>query len=159
MAASDIIKIKSRPGGRVCAFYDEATAACRVYTYRPAECRALNCRDTRDIETIYEKERLTRRDLLEGVSANTMIGRRYATLLRLHDAGHRLVLVSLAEAPPDPLVSEQILTYHLPDAASPYSPVQTRAAWQLSARSRRESVLAAWATGAQVPEEEMEASR
>jgi len=68
-AATDIIKIKARPGGRTCAFYDEAAAACRVYTYRPAECRVLNCRDTRDIEAIYEKERLTRRDLLEGVSA------------------------------------------------------------------------------------------
>ena len=73
------------------------------------------------------------------------------TLLRLHDAGRRLTLISLAEAPPDPLVSEQILTYHLPTAASPYSPMQTRAAWQLSARTRRESVLAAWGTGADVP--------
>jgi len=70
------------------------------------------------------------------------------TLLRLHDAGRRLVLVSLAADPPDPLISEQILIYHLPDAASPYSPMQTRSAWQLSARARRESVLAAWATGA-----------
>jgi uncharacterized protein (DUF58 family) len=73
------------------------------------------------------------------------------TLLRLHDAGRRLVLVSLAEKPPEPLISEQILTYHLPDAASPYSPMQTRATWQLSAQSRRESVLAAWAPGAGVP--------
>jgi uncharacterized protein (DUF58 family) len=82
------------------------------------------------------------------------------TLLRLHDAGRRMVLVSLAEAPPEPLISEQILTYHLPDeapsgpdAASPYSPLQTRAAWQLSARTRRESVLTEWATGVSTPAE------
>ena len=56
------------PGGRTCVFYDEGAAACRVYTHRAAECRALNCRDTREIEAIYEKDRLTRRDLLEGVS-------------------------------------------------------------------------------------------
>jgi len=77
-----------------------------------------------------------------------------STLLRLHDAGRRLVLVSLAEAPPEPLIAEQILTYHLADAASPYSPMQTRAAWKLSARLRRESVLAAWATSHEAPEPE-----
>lgn len=67
-APTDIIKIKSRSGGRVCVFHDEVTAACTVYTHRPAECRALNCRDTRGIEAIYEKNRLTRKELLEGVA-------------------------------------------------------------------------------------------
>jgi hypothetical protein len=74
-----------------------------------------------------------------------------STLLRLHDAGRRLVLISLAAEPPNPGVSERILSYHLPDAASPYSPLQTRAAWDLSASSRRESVLAAWSLGRGVP--------
>jgi hypothetical protein len=67
-APSDIIKIKSRPSGRTCVFFDEAAAACRVYTHRPSECHALDCRDTRQIEAVYEKDRLTRRDLLEGVA-------------------------------------------------------------------------------------------
>jgi uncharacterized protein (DUF58 family) len=68
----------------------------------------------------------------------------YSTLLRLHDAGRRLVLLSLAKDPPDPVVSEQILTYHLPDAASAYYPLQTSAAWRLSPVARRAEVLAAW---------------
>ena len=40
---------------------------CGIYTHRPLECRALNCRDTRRIEQVYETARLTRRDLLAGV--------------------------------------------------------------------------------------------
>jgi uncharacterized protein (DUF58 family) len=75
----------------------------------------------------------------------------YSTLLRLHDAGRRLVLLSLAQDPPDPVVSEQILTYHLPDAASAYYPLQTSAAWQLSPVARREEVLAAWSQLAPAP--------
>jgi uncharacterized protein (DUF58 family) len=69
-----------------------------------------------------------------------------STLLRLHDAGRRLVLISLAKGTPDPLVSEKILCYHLPDAAAGYYPLQTSAAWQLSPSARREAVLAGWST-------------
>jgi uncharacterized protein (DUF58 family) len=66
------------------------------------------------------------------------------TLLRLHAAGRRLVLVSLAPESPDPIVSEEILTYHLPDAASPYYPLETSAAQRLSAATRRDSILGEW---------------
>ena len=67
-----------------------------------------------------------------------------STLLKLHSAGRRLVLISLAKDPPDPLLSEQILTYHLPEAASAFYPVETQAVDQLSAAARRDSVLRAW---------------
>jgi uncharacterized protein (DUF58 family) len=67
-----------------------------------------------------------------------------STLLRLRAAGRRLVLVSLAKEPPDPLVSEEVLTYHLPDAASPYEPLETTAAQQLTPIQRRDGVLAEW---------------
>jgi uncharacterized protein (DUF58 family) len=66
-----------------------------------------------------------------------------STLLRLRTAGRRLVLISLRD-PPDPLVSEEILTYHLPDAASPYEPLETTAARQLTATKRRDSILTEW---------------
>ncbi len=66
------------------------------------------------------------------------------TLLRLHRAGRRLVLISLAKTPPDPLLGEQILTYHLPDAAATYRPLQTAAVQQLDDRFRRNGVLAQW---------------
>jgi uncharacterized protein (DUF58 family) len=66
------------------------------------------------------------------------------TLLHLHAAGRRLVLISLAENPPDSLISEEILTYHLPDAASPYQPLPTSSARELTSTARRDSVLAEW---------------
>lgn len=74
-----------------------------------------------------------------------------ATLLRLHAAGRRLVLVSLAETPPDPLVSEEILTYHLPDAASAYYPLQTGATRELGAVAQRDVILGEWASVRAIP--------
>jgi uncharacterized protein (DUF58 family) len=66
-----------------------------------------------------------------------------STLLRLRAAGRRLVLISLSGEAPDPLVSEEVLTYHLPDAASPYVPIQTQAARQLTPAAQRDGVLEA----------------
>jgi Fe-S-cluster containining protein len=66
-APGDIIKVKSLPGRRTCAFYGERAAACKIYARRPVECRALDCNDTREIEAIYRKDRLTRKDLLQSV--------------------------------------------------------------------------------------------
>jgi Fe-S-cluster containining protein len=64
---SDIIKIKGRGKVWTCTFYDEAQQVCIVYDNRPVECRALKCWDTREIEQIYNKDRLTRKDVLEGI--------------------------------------------------------------------------------------------
>ena len=61
------------------------------------------------------------------------------TMIRLHTAGRRLVLISLSQDPPDPALAEQILTYHLPDAASPYYPLPGSAAQQLPHAARRDS--------------------
>lgn len=74
-----------------------------------------------------------------------------STLLRLHAAGRRLVLISLSQDPPDPVVSEQILTYHLPDAASPYYPLPTGAAQQVPTMPRRGSGWAVRTPSGSVP--------
>jgi len=66
-APADIIKIMGRGADWCCRFLEEATNRCTVYAHRPAECRALQCWDTRAIEALYERNRLMRRDLLEGV--------------------------------------------------------------------------------------------
>lgn len=73
------------------------------------------------------------------------------TLLRLHGAGRRMVLISLAPNPPDPLVSEEILTYHLPEAASVYYPLQTGATRQLAAAAQRDMILGEWAAVRSMP--------
>lgn len=63
-AAADIIKIKGRDRTWTCVFYDPDSRGCRIYPHRPLECRVLKCWDTRDIERLYDRERLTRRDLV-----------------------------------------------------------------------------------------------
>lgn len=65
--STEIIKIKGYAGSWTCQFLDRATRGCGIYDHRPLECRALNCRDTRRIEKIYEATRLTRQDLLSGI--------------------------------------------------------------------------------------------
>lgn len=66
-AASDIIKIKSQKGSWTCVFFNENENECTIYDDRPLECRVLACWDTREIEKMYSKNRLTRKDLLSSV--------------------------------------------------------------------------------------------
>lgn len=63
-AASDIIKIKGQKDSITCIFFNEKENECTIYDNRPLECRALKCWDTREIERIYSKNRLTRKDLI-----------------------------------------------------------------------------------------------
>lgn len=65
--AQEIIKIKGRADRWTCLFYDRETRRCGIYDHRPLECRTLNCRDTRQIEAVYQTARLTREDLLSGI--------------------------------------------------------------------------------------------
>ena len=64
---SDIIKIKGSGESWCCRFYNKLDNACRIYPDRPLECRLLKCWDTRAIEDAYEKDRLTRKELLSEV--------------------------------------------------------------------------------------------
>jgi Fe-S-cluster containining protein len=61
---SDLIKIKSQNDSWECIFFDEKSNSCKIYDKRPIECRVLKCWDTREIEQIYSKNRLTRKDLV-----------------------------------------------------------------------------------------------
>ncbi len=63
-ADTDIIKIKSKTNSSNCLYVDLLKNSCSIYDSRPLECRILKCWDTTDIETIYDKDRLTRKDLL-----------------------------------------------------------------------------------------------
>lgn len=65
--AEEVIKIKGQADRWTCLFYDKETRGCGIYDHRPLECRALNCRDTRRIERVYQTARLTRQDLLSGI--------------------------------------------------------------------------------------------
>jgi len=65
-AVSDIIKIKSKINRRTCIFLEDEDkkSSCAIYDIRPIECQALQCWDTTIIEKLYDRNRLTRKDLL-----------------------------------------------------------------------------------------------
>ena len=62
--AAEIVKIRPRDGGSACSLLDEDACGCSIYADRPAECRALSCADTALLAAMYERDRLTRADLL-----------------------------------------------------------------------------------------------
>ena len=66
-AETDIIKIKGRGDEWSCCFLATDGRGCRIYEDRPVECRRMQCWDTRAIEALYQKQRLSRRDLLGAV--------------------------------------------------------------------------------------------
>lgn len=64
---SELIKIKGVGCSWTCCYYGPESKGCTIYEDRPLECRVLNCRDTAAIEAIYDRQRLTRKDLLDAV--------------------------------------------------------------------------------------------
>lgn len=66
-APSDIIKIRGQKNSWTCHYYNEDEKKCGIYEFRPLECRILKCWDTRDIEGIYGKSMLSRKDLFSKV--------------------------------------------------------------------------------------------
>ena len=64
---TDTIKIKGQKNAWTCVFLETKGNRCKIYENRPVECRVLKCWNTADIEKIYSKNRLTRKDLIFGV--------------------------------------------------------------------------------------------
>ena len=65
--SSDVIKIKGKNKSLTCIFFNEPQSACTIYENRPIECRALKCWDTKALEDLYAKKRLTRKDLISEI--------------------------------------------------------------------------------------------
>ena len=63
----DIIKLKGRNDSWTCIFFDEDQKACEIYETRPLECKALQCWNTQQLEAIYDKNRLARKDLISDI--------------------------------------------------------------------------------------------
>jgi len=60
----EILKIKGRDNTWTCRFYSPDGQNCGIYETRPEECEVLFCLDTEPLAAIYNKNRLTRADLL-----------------------------------------------------------------------------------------------
>lgn len=67
LVRTDIIKIKRKKDSLTCIFFNERQSACTIYENRPLECRALKCWDTKALEELYAKKRLTRKDLISEI--------------------------------------------------------------------------------------------
>ncbi|MEG6504119.1 YkgJ family cysteine cluster protein [Nitratidesulfovibrio sp. 1201_IL3209] len=59
-----ILRQSARGGDWSCLFLNQADNRCSIYAHRPAECRALLCRDTWAIRTLHAVDRVTRLDVL-----------------------------------------------------------------------------------------------
>ena len=66
-ASSDILKIKGQKGSWTCVFFNEPDKACTIYDQRPTECRSFKCWDIEEIQRIYAKNRLTRKNLISSI--------------------------------------------------------------------------------------------
>lgn len=64
----EIIKIRGRGTSWSCILLDTSDNRCTIYDHRPVECRTLKCWDTRELEAIYNVNRLTRKDLMLNVT-------------------------------------------------------------------------------------------
>jgi Fe-S-cluster containining protein len=68
---TDIIKIKDAGNASKhrwsCCYFDPQKGGCSIYPNRPLECRVLKCWDTRALIAVYDKNRLTRKDLFYNV--------------------------------------------------------------------------------------------
>ena len=67
-SAGEMIKIKGVGGSWQCTFFEEKDKTCRIYAHRPEECRILKCWDPSELSAMYNKNRLTRRDLLSEIA-------------------------------------------------------------------------------------------
>ncbi len=59
----EMIKIRGGKGTGCCIFYSAEENSCSIYHDRPLECRLLKCWDSAEVERIFLKDLLARRDL------------------------------------------------------------------------------------------------
>ncbi len=64
MLESELIKVRGRDKIGTCKFYDPQRYACLIYDKRPMECRLLKCWDTKELEAVFMRDLLIRRDLV-----------------------------------------------------------------------------------------------
>lgn len=61
---SEIVKIRGSGVAWTCIYFDPDDSGCGIYHNRPAECRALKCWDTAELESMYASGRISRADIL-----------------------------------------------------------------------------------------------
>lgn len=66
---NELVKIRGRGDSWQCWYYDEERGACRIYAYRPLECRVLSCTDPSGLFRAMGTPSLSRKDFVSPDSA------------------------------------------------------------------------------------------
>ena len=65
--AEEKVKIREKPGTKVCVLYDDATKSCAAHPHKPAQCRAQACWDPTLAAQQATMQALTRYDIFKDV--------------------------------------------------------------------------------------------
>ena len=101
---AECIKVAGQGASWICTFWQADTSACSIYAQRPAQCRALFCRDNTALLALHAQPRLSRAEVLPLFSPN------WSMLAEAHEercAWHRLA--PLALGPLDSAASQALL--------------------------------------------------
>jgi len=67
-AEAEMVKVKEKPEGKGCMYYDEGNHACTIYERRPAQCAAFACWDVRPFMKLYAGGKAARKDMISNQS-------------------------------------------------------------------------------------------
>jgi Fe-S-cluster containining protein len=74
VADREIIKLREMEEGGGCIYYHEGERACRIYDYRPIQCRALVCWNENEFMAAYGRPKSVRRDIIQDTILLALIG-------------------------------------------------------------------------------------
>ncbi len=60
----EIVKVREKPGGTACFFYNDGQKACAIYDHRPIQCAAQACWDETEFLRVYAEPKATRQDII-----------------------------------------------------------------------------------------------
>lgn len=78
LTTDELIKISGSSGAWLCSYFDSDGDNCKIYEYRPQECRLLECWDTNALEKVIGKDTINRQDLIDQSSP-------FYKMIRLHE--------------------------------------------------------------------------
>jgi len=61
----ELIKVKQQQGTTQCIFYQADRGRCAIYQHRPLQCRVQACWDPGQLERLWQRRKLSRRDLFQ----------------------------------------------------------------------------------------------
>jgi Fe-S-cluster containining protein len=73
VTGAEFLKVREREDSGECLYYDPQARACRIYSHRPSQCKALTCWDPTEFMEVYRRPKASRQDLVEGETRRALI--------------------------------------------------------------------------------------